>query len=144
MVDFSAGPQLVVFLLAKVLECWLWHRQPGRVGMRNLYTLAKKKHIIGIEGVKFKKDHLCGACEAGKMNRAKHPSKTIMTTTRPFELLHMDLFGPTHYSTLTTTACLYGFVIVDNYLRYTSLQKIHIHDILGRMKFFLVMLMTLL
>ena len=34
-----------------------------------------------------------------------------MTTTQPFELLHMDLFGPTHYSTLTTTACLYGFVI---------------------------------
>ena len=64
--------------------------------MRNLHTLAKKKHVIGIEGVKFKKDHLCGACEAGKMTRAKHPSKTIMTTSHPFELLHMDLFGPTH------------------------------------------------
>ena len=37
------------------------------------------------------------AYEAGKMTKAKHPSKTIMTTTRPFELLHMDLFGPTHY-----------------------------------------------
>ena len=73
--------------------------------MRNLYTLAKKKHVVGIEGIKFKKDHLCGACEAGKMTRAKHPSKTIMTTSRPFELLHMDLFGPTHYSTLTSTAC---------------------------------------
>ena len=42
--------------------------------------------------------HLCGASEAGKMTKAKHPSKTIMTTTRPFELLHMDLFGPNHYS----------------------------------------------
>ena len=83
--------------------------------MRNLHTLAKKKHVIGIEGVKFKKDHLCGAYEAGKMTRAKHPSKTIMTTTCPFELFHMDLFGPTHYSTLTTTTCLYGFVIVDDY-----------------------------
>ena len=87
--------------------------------MRNLYTLAKKKHIIGIKGVKFKKDHLCGACEAGNMTRAKHPSKTIMTTSRPFELLHMDLFGPTHYFTLTTTAHLYGFIIVDDYSRYT-------------------------
>ena len=87
--------------------------------MRNLHTLVKKKHIIGIKGVKFKKDHLCGACEARKMTRAKHPSKTIMTTSHPFELLHMDLFGPTHYSTLTTTAHLYGFVIVDDYSRYT-------------------------
>ena len=87
--------------------------------MKNLYILAKKKHIIGIEGVKFKKDHLCGACEAVKMTRTKHPLKTIMTTSRPFELLHMDLFGPTHYCTLTTTAHLYGFVIIDDYSRYT-------------------------
>ena len=108
MVDFSAGPQLAVCLLAKASKCWLWHRRLGHAGMRNLHTLVKKKHVIGIEGVKFKKDHLCGACKAGKMTRAKHPSKTIMTTSQPFELLHMDLFGPTNYSTLTTTACLYG------------------------------------
>ena len=60
--------------------------------MRNLHTLVKRKHVIGIEGVKFKKVHLRGACEAGKMTRAKHPSKTIMTTSQPFELLHMDLY----------------------------------------------------
>ena len=60
---------------------------------------------------------LCGACEAGKVTRAKHPSKTIMMTSQTFQLLHMDLFGPTQYSTLTTTACLYGFVIVDDYSR---------------------------
>ena len=87
--------------------------------MRNLHTLAKKKHVVGIEGIKFKKDHLCGACEAGKMTKAKHPAKTMMTTTRPFELLHMDLFGPNHYSIVTNDASQYGFVIVDDYSRYT-------------------------
>ena len=75
MVDFSAGPQLAVCLLAKASECWLWHWRLGHAGMRNLHTLVKKKHVIGMEGVRFKKDHLCGACEAGKMTRAKHPSK---------------------------------------------------------------------
>ena len=35
--------------------------------MRNLHSLVKNKHVIGIEDVKFKKDHLCGACEAGNM-----------------------------------------------------------------------------
>ena len=88
-------------------------------GHEELVHSLSKKHVMGIEGVKFKKDHLCGACEAGKMTRAKHPSMTIMMTSQPFELLHMDLFGPTHYSTLTTTACPYGFVIVDDYSRYT-------------------------
>ena len=72
--------------------------------MRNLHTLTKKKHIIGTENVKFLKDRLCGACEAGKMTKAKHPTKTIMTTTRPFELLHMDLFGPNHYSAILNDA----------------------------------------
>ena len=87
--------------------------------MRNLHTLAKKKDVIGIEGVKFLKDHLCGACEAGKITRAKHPSKTIITTSRPFKLLHMDLFSPTHYATFTNATSLYGFVIADDYSRYT-------------------------
>src|SRR3954468_17135543 len=84
-----------------------------------MHTLAKKKHVIGIENVKFLNDHLCGACEAGKMTKAKHPAKTIMTTTRPFELLHMDLFGPNHYSFVSNEASQYGFVIVDDYSRYT-------------------------
>ena len=114
IVDFSTGPQPATCLMAKASECWLWHRRLGHAGMTNLSTLIKKKHIIGVKGVKFIKDHICGACESGKMTRAKHQAKTIMTTTRPFELLHMDLFGATHYATLTNAASLYGFVIVDD------------------------------
>ena len=41
-VDFSAGPQLAVCLLAKASECWLWHRRLGHAGMRNLHTLVKR------------------------------------------------------------------------------------------------------
>ena len=99
----------VLALASKARACW--HEE--------LVHSREEEACVGIEGVKFKTDHLCGACEAGKMTRAKHPSKTIMTTSQPFELLHMDLFGPTHYSTLTTTACLYGFIIFDDYSRYT-------------------------
>ena len=87
--------------------------------MRNLSTLIKKKHIIGVEGVKFVKGHLCDACEARKMTRSKHSMKTIMTTTHPFELLHMDLFRPTHYATLTYATSLYGLITIDDYSRYT-------------------------
>ena len=45
VVEFSVGPQLAVCLLAKASECWFWHRRLGHVGMRNLHTLAKKKHV---------------------------------------------------------------------------------------------------
>ena len=105
-------------------------------GHDELVHTREEKHVVGIEGVKFKKDHLCGACEAGKMTRDTHPWKTIMTTSRPFDLLHMDLFGTTQYSTLTTTTCLGGFIIVDDYSRYTwvhiILYKMEVQDFFRR------------
>ena len=40
-----------------------------------------------------------------------------MSTSKAFELLHMDLFGPTQYTSIGGNK--YGFVIVDDYTRYT-------------------------
>jgi transposase InsO family protein len=41
----------------------------------------------------------------------------IMTTTRPLEMLHMDLFGPIAYISICGNKC--GLVIVDDYSRFT-------------------------
>jgi hypothetical protein len=43
--------------------------------------------------------------------------KAYVSTTRPLELMHMDLFGPTTYKSLGVN--LYCLVIVDDYSRYT-------------------------
>ena len=40
-----------------------------------------------------------------------------MSTSKAFELLHMDLFGPTTYTSIGGNK--YGFVIVDDFTRYT-------------------------
>ncbi|KAK1693423.1 hypothetical protein QYE76_010120 [Lolium multiflorum] len=53
----------------------------------------------------------------GKQLKKRHPIKSIVTTSRPLELLHSDLFGPSHYDTLGGSK--YGLVIVDDYLRYS-------------------------
>ncbi|KAK1646645.1 hypothetical protein QYE76_064450 [Lolium multiflorum] len=55
--------------------------------------------------------------EAGKQLKKSHPIKSIVTTSRPLELLHLDLFGPSHYDTLGGSK--YGLVIVDDYSRYS-------------------------
>ena len=39
--------------------------------------------------------------------------KSMMNTSKTFELLHMDLFGPTQYTSIGGNK--YGFVIVDDY-----------------------------
>src|SRR4051812_15793327 len=83
--------------------------------MINLETLVRKNHIIGLNKVKFEKDRLCGACEAGKVAKKHHSTKTIMTTIRPLEILHMDLFGPQNYACFGGNK--YGLVIVvDDFL----------------------------
>jgi hypothetical protein len=46
-----------------------------------------------------------------------HHSKNLMTTSRPLELLHMDLFGPVAY--LSIGGSKYGLVIVDDFSRFT-------------------------
>ena len=40
-----------------------------------------------------------------------------MSTSKAFELLNMDLFGPKQYTSIGGNK--YGFVIVDDYTRYT-------------------------
>ena len=65
----------------------------------------------------FEKDRLCSSCQTSKQVRNTHPKKSIMSTSKAFELLHMNLFGPTQYTSIGGNK--YGFVIVDDYTRYT-------------------------
>jgi hypothetical protein len=46
-----------------------------------------------------------------------HPSKIIMMTSRPLELLHVDLFRPIAY--LSIRGSKYGLVIIDDYSCFT-------------------------
>ena len=45
-----------------------------------------------------------------------NPKKSMMSTCKAFELLHMDLFGPTTYTSIGGNK--YGFVILDDFTRY--------------------------
>jgi transposase InsO family protein len=65
----------------------------------------------------LRKTGFCSACQAGKQVGAHHPHKNIMTTDRPLELLHMDLFGPIAYISIGVSK--YCLVIVDDYSRFT-------------------------
>ena len=48
---------------------------------------------------------------------AKHPAKNTMTTSRPLELLHVDLFRPNAYIRIGGNK--YVFVIVDDFSHFT-------------------------
>jgi transposase InsO family protein len=118
LVDFSKeNADLDACLIAKTNMGWLWHRRLAHVGMKNLHKLLKGEHVLGLTDVCFEKDRPCAACQAGKQVGSTHQSKNVMTTSRPLELLHMDLFGPVAY--LSIGGSKYGLVIVDDFFRFT-------------------------
>ncbi|KAK1685598.1 hypothetical protein QYE76_046446 [Lolium multiflorum] len=119
VVDFSGTTTTsTMCLFGKADVGWLWHRRLAHVNMRTLQSLHKGNHIVGLmKNMCFAKDRVCRACVEGKMHDSPHPSKTIISSKRILELLHVDLFGPvTHASLGAKKHCL---VIVDDYSRYT-------------------------
>jgi hypothetical protein len=85
--------------------------------MKQLNRLTKHDLVHGLKDVKFEKNKLCSSCQAGKQVANTHPNKSQMSTHRPLELLHMDLFGPTSFVSIGGNS--YCLVIVDDYSRFT-------------------------
>src|SRR5436190_6184426 len=91
--------------------------------MNQLKKVFKGNLVRGIKDVTFEKDKHCGACQVGKQVANTHPHKNFMSTSRPLELLHMDLFGPTTYKSIG--GHLYCLVILDDYSRYSWVFFLH-------------------
>jgi len=60
---------------------------------------------------------LCEACQKGKQTKNTFKPLNVVSTSRPLELLHMDLFGPSR--TMSLGGNYYDLVIVDDYSRFT-------------------------
>ena len=58
-----------------------------------------------------------GPCQLRKQAKAKHLGTQTSATSRPLELLHLDLMGPT--STESPCGKRYIMVVVDDFTRYT-------------------------
>nr|GEV86425.1 hypothetical protein [Tanacetum cinerariifolium] len=73
--------------------------------------------VIGLQKLKFVKDHLCSSCELGKAKRKSFQSKISPSSKRRLQLLHMDLCSPMRVASINGKK--YVLVIVDDYSRYT-------------------------
>jgi hypothetical protein len=119
LVDFSSNyASLSTCLFTKSSKGWLWHRRLAHVGINQLKKLMKHDLVIILNNdIIFEKNKLCSACQAGKQVGNTHPTKSVMSTLGPLELLNIDLFGPTTYRSIGENS--YGLVVVDDYSRYT-------------------------
>ena len=80
---------------AKIDQVDLWRQRLGHASHKQLEKISKYDAVVGLP--KFEKIDKCiyGPCQIGKQIKSKHPSVASVQTSRPLELLHIDLIGPT-------------------------------------------------
>src|SRR3954471_11946538 len=85
--------------------------------MRKISQINKLNLVRGLPNLKYKSDALCEACQKGKFSKYAFKSKNVVSSSRPLELLHIDMFGPV--KTTSIRGKKYGLVIVYDYNRWT-------------------------
>ncbi|GKC46287.1 retrovirus-related pol polyprotein from transposon TNT 1-94, partial [Tanacetum coccineum] len=104
-------------LLAKASssQSWLWHQRLSHLNFSTINNLMTNNLVRCLPMMKFEKDHLCSACEQGKIHRKHHKSKTAFASNKPLYLLHMDLCGPMCVESINGKR--YVLVVVNDYSR---------------------------
>ncbi|KAI3681773.1 hypothetical protein L6452_36577 [Arctium lappa] len=124
----SLKPDKEVCLLSKASaeQSWLWHRRLSHLNFKNINKLVLDGHVKGMPDLKFAKDHLCAACEKGKMKKASHKPKAVPSTSRSLALIHMDLCGPMRVQSINHKK--YVLVMVNDFSRYTWVRFLRSKD----------------
>lgn len=73
--------------------------------------------VHGLPNLKFFDDKVCDVYAKGKQTRSSFKTKKGVSTTRPLELLHMDLCGPVRVQ--SRGGKKYILVFVDDFSRFT-------------------------
>ena len=89
----------------------------GHADYKHLSIVSKHELVLEIPRLSRMSNVVCGPYQLGKQTKAKHPSTQTSTTSRPLELLHLDLIGPTRTESLGGKR--YILVVVDDFTRYT-------------------------
>ncbi|GJV77110.1 retrovirus-related pol polyprotein from transposon TNT 1-94 [Tanacetum coccineum] len=111
---------------ASPTQAWLCYRRLSHLNFDTINLLSKKDIINGLLKLKYVKDQLCSSCELGKAKLSTFKTKTVPSSKRRLNLLHMDLCGPMRIESINGKK--YILAIVDDYSRYTWTHFIRSKD----------------
>jgi hypothetical protein len=80
--------------LGKEDEIWLSHRRMGHIYFNNLVEFSKREAVREILQITKPTNTLCKNCQQGNKTKTRFKSKEY-SMTRPLEIVHNDLVGPT-------------------------------------------------
>ena len=93
----------------------LWHQRTGHASYKHLSIVSKHDSVLGIPKLSRVNNVVCGPCQLGKQTKAKYPGTQTSTTSKPLELLHLDLVGLTRTESLRGKR--YIMIVVDDFTR---------------------------
>ncbi|GJX22039.1 integrase, catalytic region, zinc finger, CCHC-type containing protein [Tanacetum coccineum] len=120
----AASSPVCLMSKATLTKSWLWNRKLSHLNFSTINDLTKHDLVHGLPKFKYRKDHLCSACERGKSKKASHQLKLVPSDLSKLELLHMDLCGPMRVASINGKK--YILVNVDDYSRYTWVYFLHL------------------
>ena len=82
--------------------------------------VSKLEAVVGLPKFGKVEKTICGLHQMGKLTKSSHPKVNVITTSRPLELLHVDLMGPTRTESLGGKR--YIMVVVDDFSRYSWVE----------------------
>nr|GEZ32205.1 hypothetical protein [Tanacetum cinerariifolium] len=124
--DMMKSSSICLLSKASKNESWLWHRRLNHLNFGTINDLARKDLVRGLPRLKFKKDHLCVACQLGKSKKHTYKPKAENTNLEVLHTLHMDLCGSMRVQTINGKK--YILVIVDDYSRFTWVKFLRSKD----------------
>nr|GFA55150.1 ribonuclease H-like domain-containing protein [Tanacetum cinerariifolium] len=124
--EIASNSSACLLAKASASQSWLWHQRLSHLNFATINNLMKNNLVRGLPKMKFKTDHLCSACEQGKIHRKHHKSKTDFASNKPLYFLHMDLCGLMRVESINGKR--YVLVVDDDFLRYTWVFFLHSKD----------------
>jgi hypothetical protein len=102
--------------LGKEDESWIWHRRMGHIHFDNLVKINKKQVVREMPEITKPTNTMCKHCQHGKQTKVEFKTKEY-STTKPLEIVHTDLCGPTRTKGLDGEQ--YFMLLIDDYTRMT-------------------------
>jgi hypothetical protein len=101
--------------LSKEEEVKTWHQRLSHLHLKGMKMIISVEAVRGIPNLKIDERKVCGECQT----RMSHQKLIHDTTSKVFELLHMDLMGPMQVESLGGKK----YAVVDDFSRYTWTKK---------------------
>jgi transposase InsO family protein len=95
-------------------ESWLWHRRLEHIKFDNLWKVRNLGAVRNLPKIIKPSNAMCRHCQLGKKDRVRFKTKEY-TTSKPLDLVHADLCGPTRTKSIQGES--YFKLFIDDFTR---------------------------